>query len=152
MYRTNLTAYWTAQPGELKADECIEDIFAGGDGWARSDDSSHASRMRDTPTESERRGNVDMGSRLKPPNARNNSGGGYGQTQESTPRTKSAQYTARHHNTSSGGGVNGRSSLEQHTNSLKAEAAATNERDTDEVDEFDLRDDLRSWKISEPVK
>ena len=34
MYRRNLAAYWTAQPGELRADECIEDIFAGGDGWA----------------------------------------------------------------------------------------------------------------------
>ena len=33
MYRRTLAAYWTAQPGELAADECIEDIFAGGDGW-----------------------------------------------------------------------------------------------------------------------
>ncbi|KAI4651833.1 hypothetical protein J4E93_002029 [Alternaria ventricosa] len=33
MYRRTLAAYWSAQPGELKADECIEDIFAGGDGW-----------------------------------------------------------------------------------------------------------------------
>ncbi|KAL1589749.1 hypothetical protein WHR41_01675 [Cladosporium halotolerans] len=33
MYRRALAAYWSAQPGELKADEAIEDIFAGGDGW-----------------------------------------------------------------------------------------------------------------------
>ena len=33
MYRRSLAAYWSAQPGELKADECIEDIFSGGDGW-----------------------------------------------------------------------------------------------------------------------
>jgi len=31
MYRKTLSAYWSSQPGELKADECIEDIFAGGD-------------------------------------------------------------------------------------------------------------------------
>lgn len=33
MYRRALAAYWTAQPGEMPADECIEDLFAGGDGW-----------------------------------------------------------------------------------------------------------------------
>jgi hypothetical protein len=36
MYRRTLAAYWSAQPGELKADEAIEDIFAGGDGWGRT--------------------------------------------------------------------------------------------------------------------
>ncbi|KAF2860795.1 hypothetical protein K470DRAFT_257581 [Piedraia hortae CBS 480.64] len=34
LYRQALSAYWNAQPGELKADECIEDIFSGGDGWS----------------------------------------------------------------------------------------------------------------------
>jgi len=33
MYRRTLAASWVAQPGELDADDCIEDIFAGGDGW-----------------------------------------------------------------------------------------------------------------------
>lgn len=33
MYRRSLAASWTAQPGDLPADQCIEDIFAGGDGW-----------------------------------------------------------------------------------------------------------------------
>ena len=32
MYRRALAASWAAQPGELQADECIEDIFVGGDG------------------------------------------------------------------------------------------------------------------------
>ena len=36
MYRRTLAAFWASQPGELKADECIEDIFAGGDGWGTS--------------------------------------------------------------------------------------------------------------------
>lgn len=34
MYRQNLAATWAAQAGELPPDQCIEDIFAGGDGWA----------------------------------------------------------------------------------------------------------------------
>ncbi|OLN96386.1 hypothetical protein CCHL11_00645 [Colletotrichum chlorophyti] len=33
MYRRALAASWSCQPGELPADECIEDIFTGGDGW-----------------------------------------------------------------------------------------------------------------------
>ena len=33
MYRRTLAAFWASQPGELRADECIEDIFGGGDGW-----------------------------------------------------------------------------------------------------------------------
>ena len=35
MYRRTLAASWTAQHGELPADQCIEDIFAGGDGWGK---------------------------------------------------------------------------------------------------------------------
>lgn len=33
MYRRSLAASWACQPGELPANECIEDIFAGGDGF-----------------------------------------------------------------------------------------------------------------------
>lgn len=33
MYRRTLAASWQLVPGELNADECIEDIFGGGDGW-----------------------------------------------------------------------------------------------------------------------
>lgn len=34
MYRISLAASWVRQPGELPPDQCIEDIFAGGDGWS----------------------------------------------------------------------------------------------------------------------
>ncbi|TGZ79100.1 hypothetical protein EX30DRAFT_373246 [Ascodesmis nigricans] len=33
-YRLNLAASWQLQEGELNAEDCIEDIFAGGDGWS----------------------------------------------------------------------------------------------------------------------
>ncbi|KAK0749397.1 N-terminal C2 in EEIG1 and EHBP1 proteins-domain-containing protein [Schizothecium vesticola] len=33
MYRRALAASWASPPGELPADQCIEDIFAGGDGF-----------------------------------------------------------------------------------------------------------------------
>ncbi len=33
MYRRALAASWAAQLDELPADQCLEDIFNGGDGW-----------------------------------------------------------------------------------------------------------------------
>jgi hypothetical protein len=33
LYRRTLSASWQRQPSELPADECIEDIFSGGNGW-----------------------------------------------------------------------------------------------------------------------
>lgn len=36
MYRRSLAAQWASQPGELPADQCIEDIFAGGEGFLTS--------------------------------------------------------------------------------------------------------------------
>ena len=34
MYRRSLAASWASQPGELPAHSCIEDLFAGGEGFA----------------------------------------------------------------------------------------------------------------------
>ncbi|QSZ34633.1 hypothetical protein DSL72_007487 [Monilinia vaccinii-corymbosi] len=45
MYRLSLAASWSASPFEMTADECIEDIFAGGDGWKR--DSEDPSQLVD---------------------------------------------------------------------------------------------------------
>ncbi|KAK3310830.1 N-terminal C2 in EEIG1 and EHBP1 proteins-domain-containing protein [Chaetomium strumarium] len=44
MYRRALAASWASQPGELPADRCIEDIFAGGEGFASPPRSSHHAR------------------------------------------------------------------------------------------------------------
>lgn len=154
MYRTNLTAFWSAQPGELRADECIEDIFAGGDGWGgRPSYPAHLSQNRDRTSEGDKHGHSDRQSHLKPPHFRHGSNGGARSasshaSQESTPRARASQDSTRY-TPPVGSAVGGRSSLEQHANSLKADADARQERNTDEVDEFDLRDDLRSWTISQ---
>ncbi|KAI1324445.1 hypothetical protein F5Y16DRAFT_305417 [Xylariaceae sp. FL0255] len=52
MYRRALAASWDCQPGELPADECIEDIFAGGTGWI---DSSHSKKKKSSSSSSSRR-------------------------------------------------------------------------------------------------
>lgn len=43
MYRRALAASWASQPGEVSADQCIEDIFAGGDGFHTASSTSHRS-------------------------------------------------------------------------------------------------------------
>lgn len=49
LYRRTLAAYWSSQPNELPADECIEDIFSGGNGWkTRRDHSSTSSNSDET--------------------------------------------------------------------------------------------------------
>ncbi|KAM7209614.1 N-terminal C2 in EEIG1 and EHBP1 proteins domain containing protein [Naviculisporaceae sp. PSN 640] len=48
-YRRVLTASWTSQPGELPADQCIEDIFAGGDGFRSEHKPRNANRSPSRP-------------------------------------------------------------------------------------------------------
>jgi len=38
LYRSTLAASWSAYADEPRADDCIEDIFAGGDGWSSVQD------------------------------------------------------------------------------------------------------------------
>ncbi|ROT34754.1 hypothetical protein SODALDRAFT_285906 [Sodiomyces alkalinus F11] len=49
MYRKSLAASWSRHPGELSADECIENIFAGGDGWPTPSPSSFDPPSFDPP-------------------------------------------------------------------------------------------------------
>lgn len=135
MYRRSLAAYWSAQPGELKADECIEDIFAGGDGWGD----------REKPYDSQRL------------SIRFTTGDSSGSVSESEPRHKARPSIHRKsHETlrpgdamaNSTGTVRGRGSLEQQAHQMKAEAERKRRRAHHEVDELEVRDDLRSWQLA----
>ncbi|KAL9087558.1 MAG: hypothetical protein Q9159_003574 [Coniocarpon cinnabarinum] len=133
MYRRNLSAFWTAQPGELKADETIEDIFAGGDGWAKHDDPNHPSTMRNSS------------------GTTNPTSGRGTHHQQPNKMASPAAHHARLYSSPSSSGVSGRASLEQHANNMKAEAEASQNNRRFEVDEFEIREDLKSWKVSEPA-
>lgn len=132
MYRRTLAAYWSAQPGELKADECIEDIFGGGDGWGD----------REKPYDAQQRG------------IRFVSGDSSGSLSESDSRTtRGSTIHRKSHETlrpgdvmTSSPNVRGRGSLEQQAHQMKAEAERKRHRPNHEVDEFDVRDDLCSWR------
>lgn len=114
MYRRTLAAYWAAQPGELKADECIEDIFAGGDGWGKTGQPQGASRDQSQP-----------GSGTSTPNPDGDlqsmkaDGPGRGMMRMGA-RERHAKYGAKVKMPRKGAG---------------------------ELDEFDIREDLRSWRV-----
>lgn len=141
MYRRTLAAYWSAQPGELKADECIEDIFAGGDGWGD----------RAKPYSPQRGGiRFTTASTTATGDSSASASGDERHTQGRRMMSKS-QDTLRPGSAYSGSGspkqhVRGRGSLEQQAHHMKAEAERKRHRPNHEVDEFDLRQDLCSWK------
>ncbi|KAJ9630964.1 hypothetical protein H2203_001492, partial [Taxawa tesnikishii (nom. ined.)] len=151
MYRRTLAASWAAQPGELRADKCIEDIFAGGDGWglttdlraeggsysddARSRNASATNLATPSSTNLNRSPKSKQG-RLSTENARRDDrawrkamdgwsrdgGGGLGKP----------------------GAVSGRSSLEQQARKMERDKSKGREsRPLNEVDEFEVKDDLR---------
>lgn len=122
MYRRNLAAFWVAQPGELPADECIENIFAGGDGWGPDAEEHHKKHSGHRHGHHPKKSSV---------------------TDSTPPQRSSRQSAPRAHATAGFG----RASLEQHANEMKAEAAKHDEYRPHEVDEFDVREDLRSWHI-----
>jgi hypothetical protein len=139
MYRRTLAAYWSAQPGELKADECIEDIFAGGDGWGD----------REKPYSYQRN---------QPQPMRYIAGDSSGSHSENEMRHMrvSSNTLRKSHETLRQADVGpkspkargGRISLEQQSQQMhmKAEAERKRHRPQREVDEFELREDLCSWR------
>jgi hypothetical protein len=135
MYRRTLAAYWSAQPGELKADECIEDIFAGGDGWGdRAKPYSPQRGIRFTTATGDSSTSV--------------SGDESRDVQGSRRLFRKSHETLRPGDAHAGTSkhVRGRGSLEQQTHHMKAEAQRKRHRPHHEVDEFELRQDLCSWK------
>ncbi|CAI6333174.1 unnamed protein product [Periconia digitata] len=137
MYRRTLAAYWTAQPGELKADECIEDIFAGGDGWG---DREKPYGTNDAKPERIRFTGGDSSGSVSESESRHMQGSGIGQR-------KSHETLRPSDISSSTSSVRGRGSLEQQAHQMKAEAERKRHRPHHEVEEFEVRENLRSWRL-----
>jgi hypothetical protein len=133
MYRRTLAAYWSAQPGELKADECIEDIFAGGDGWG--DREKPYSQQRGQPM---RFGVGDSSGSPSESESRHMRGSSTHRQSHETLRQSDVMPKSPN--------VRGRGSLEQQAHQMKVEAERKRHRPHHEVDEFALREDLCSWR------
>ena len=128
MYRRTLAAYWSSQPGELKADDCIEDVFSGGDGWGKSG-------RPELPSEAQQNryaSRPDSRSGTSTPNPESDVQGRESRSKISNAGRGIMSMGGRHHKHSKGVG--------DHRVPKKGQG---------EIDEFDVRDDLRSWGVKE---
>lgn len=145
MYRRTLAASWAAQDGELPVDECIEDIFAGGDGWGKA---RREGKKTGKPSSTDGE-ESDADRRTLKAHQRNTSGS---HSRHTGNKSKGHLRTSSRSKASSeGSGVNGRASIEQQVQSSSSDTPAHNWRQADELDEFTAREDLRSWEISTPT-
>lgn len=141
MYRRTLAASWAAQAGELPADQCIEDIFAGGDGWGRQEDSHQTPSQR--PSDESAADQDSEGDR-RTVRRHNDKPTEYGSRLGTKPRHIPS--SSGDHGNKGANGVNGRTSIEQQVHS-KGPSKPSFPR-AREIDEFSAREDLRSWAIS----
>ncbi|KAK3674676.1 hypothetical protein LTR78_005398 [Recurvomyces mirabilis] len=129
MYRRTLAAFWASYPGELRADECIEDIFSGGDGWGK-----HGQPV------SHRHGEQKNG------DGRQEDGSGRGtpdMARDGEDARPGSRGSARFAGGRFAGYVKSGGGHHRHAKAKKVR------KGPGEVDEFDLREDLRSWTVGE---
>lgn len=133
MYRRALAASWAAQPGELPADQCIEDIFSGGDGWKEG---GHAkSSMPPNITH-------DSEDDLRK-HHRNVSNG----SMKSQSTIKGTTRLGHKHSRSRDMGRHAADQSPNETSEEGSERGRPGFKRVHEVDEFDIRDDLVAWAL-----
>ena len=151
LYRRTLAADWTCQPGEMSADKIIEDIFAGGDGWGTAGENGDEGLHSDRSGPVQDGGSLSDGETraLKNSKQRNWSGlfARKNQKQRSVPeridRVEALEVPGR--NTA----ARSRGSLEQQIKEMKVEVEKRRSRQAHELDEFEVREDLRCWHLPE---
>ena len=143
MYRRTLAASWAAQAGELPADECIEDIFAGGDGWAKDQPGGTGSSAKRREDDEQ----IESGAeRTKMLGRHKRKSSGFVRH----AANKARSHEPKHSDGEDASGISGRASIEQEmqSNSEKGTLQGHDRMRAHELDEFDAREDLRSWEIS----
>lgn len=178
MYRRALAASWACQPGELPADECIEDIFAGGDGFKadaglvvgapRKSGSRVGLRRENSGSTST--DDYDIGATLRPVDARRFRG--HARTHSGESERSTHTVTGRHEH--GGRGEEGhrghrrdgskdhhrhspeatrsrRDSLASLATTVAGERGRSGFKSAREVGEFEVREDLVAWKLPESV-
>ncbi|KAI9794528.1 MAG: hypothetical protein M1816_004415 [Peltula sp. TS41687] len=135
MYRRTLAASFAAQAGELPADECIESIFAGGDGWRDineinkfpTNSTNERDRRRTTP-------GVDSSPHTQQP--------GFFRPNKIDPNARRRNFRSsdESHDSRTGVGVGGSLDMSEHPD-------AKGGRSRCQVDEFEVRENLRSWRL-----
>ncbi|KAH7409366.1 N-terminal C2 in EEIG1 and EHBP1 proteins-domain-containing protein [Cadophora sp. MPI-SDFR-AT-0126] len=145
MYRRALAASWAAHEDELPADQCLEDIFNGGDGWKTHD---KVSTPRITHDDSGEERNLRHHHRSTS-GASSKSG-----TSQSTITGKRVMRMGHRHSRSRETlGPSSQSALDMHDTSSEnsSDRGRTGFKKAPEVDEFDIRDDLVAWRLPSTV-
>jgi hypothetical protein len=176
LYRRTLAASWSRQPNELPADECIEDIFSGGNGWRTKKD-YQANHESDEEEDDRFGGTLRPSDFRRYANHQRNGSGGLGRHR----RNHSASSDKSVSTVTGGGSGNGSrshkraprlnhedsrdsrdddgSSRSGSLGSLAPTLGGSSDggrgdpgmRRAREVDEFEVRDDLVAWKLPSGV-
>ena len=144
VYRQTLMAAWSTQDTELPADECIEDIFAGGDGFGSRTQGTRAryGKGKDNDDSEDDRTPT-------PPASRTNSE--YRLRQEDEAHHSRHGKSGHHHRHSkSSDRTIGRGRGSHHNTSSSSDDRREDEARGHGLTEADLREDMRSWQISPP--
>jgi hypothetical protein len=156
MYRRALAASWLAQPGEHTADEVIENIFAGGDGWSLSSAKKQTSLEDDSGNLS---GDEAMGGTLRPSDLRRMQRLGHTRhqsgTSDKTTRTVTIHERSSHGRRRSSvkdDGLEGRGRSESLASLAPTLGSSDRGRDLGlkrarEVNEYEAREDLVAWRL-----
>jgi len=135
LYRQTIAANWTCLPGELSADKVVEDIFSGGDGWL--------SKPPASGNASDTRGREDDG-HANHNHSRSKNGRSSFFPKKRQDSKRHSKEDLRHERPT---GVQGRAGFEHQGNRMGAEVESGMARATNEFDELEIRDNLRSWKL-----
>jgi cellulase/cellobiase CelA1 len=137
IYRRSLAASWAAQAGELPADQCVEDIFNGGDGWKghnnpdTTSSSTSISNLASEDLHHHRHNRQHSNASTK--------------TIRKPPMRMGHKHSASHETLN-------RKGESESSGSLSLQGDGSEEGSAREVDEFEVRDDLVAWRLPRTVK
>lgn len=140
MYRRALAAKWSAHHHELSADQCIEDIFNGGNGWKDE-------HIGGKPTISQE----DSDEHRHRHHHRTPSGTSIKSSQSQSTITGKTGRLGHKHSRSRDLGAPQIESPDHGSSENSSERGRTGFRKPHEVDEFDVREDLMAWRLPNQV-
>jgi hypothetical protein len=160
MYRRTLAASWACRAGELPPQELIENLFAGGTGWRTDIVQKSAAEFRAEQAAKDKAhseagddsGSIsDTSSKLTVQHARQSSIG-------LRPKTPKGPHSRHSSIVSIGGsdapslmsGMSGRKGISRQVKESEKEKRRRGSafRQVEEITEFDVRNDLKTWQIS----
>lgn len=151
MYRRALAASWAAQAGDLPADQCIEDIFAGGDGWKDKQEQGKLPKAREQYNHHGHRRGDSIGRHIDEDTETRSQKRGHGRTSSGT--TLQDAKTASRHGPGKAEAVQGPGSpVNREGRSSGSEPELGGFKHAHEVNELEMREDLVAWRLPQEVE